>query len=198
MKKAAEILLVERARTGDENAFADLVAPLKNKIYWRALKAMKDPDEAEDVTQETMIRAYTRLETFRGDSRFSSWLYTVARNCIRMRLRTIKRKGALRIDDNEFEVEKSISDNLDYLPALPDEACMQGQLFDAIDRAMATLPDKYSQVLRMWACEGMNLKQIHECENVSVPAIKSRLHRARKSLKDALESEYGVGALLSA
>ncbi len=197
MKKAAENLLVERARTGDEIAFSELVTPLKNKIYWRALKAMKDPDEAEDITQETMIRAYTRLETFRGDSRFSSWLYTVASNCIRMRMRTIKRKGALRIDDNEFEVEQSISNNLDYLPALPDEACMQGQLFEAIDRAMCDLPNKYSEVLRMWACEGMDLKQIHEYENVSIPAIKSRLHRARKSLRVALESEYGVGALLA-
>ena len=90
MKKEEESNLVSRARSGDSIAFERLVSPLKDRIYWRALKAMKDPDEADDIVQEAIIRAYTRLETFRGDSRFSTWLYTVASNCIRMRLRTIR------------------------------------------------------------------------------------------------------------
>ena len=71
MKKEEETLLVERARTGDEIAFKKLVSPLRDRIYWRALKAMKDPDEADDIVQESIIRAYTRLETFRGESRFA-------------------------------------------------------------------------------------------------------------------------------
>jgi RNA polymerase sigma-70 factor (ECF subfamily) len=199
MEKAVESLLVRRACAGDENAFAKLIDPLKDKIYWRALKALRDSDEAEDIAQETMIRAYMRIETFRGESRFSTWLYAVASNCIRMRLRTIKRKGALKIEDNQFEVEKAIANNLDYVPALPDRTSMNGQMFRAIDEAMAELPEKYSEVLRMWACEGMNLKEIHEFgDSISVPAIKSRLHRARKQLRSALDSKYGAGALLSA
>ena len=199
MKKEEESLLVERARMGDENAFNELVSPLKDRVYWRALKAMKDPDEADDIAQETIIRAYMRLETFRGDSRFSTWLYTVASNCIRMRLRTIRRKGALKIEDNQLEVEKSIADNADYIPALPDRACMNVQVFAAIDEAMKNLPEKYAQVLHMWAYEGKNLKEIHDSgEGISIPAIKSRLHRARKQLRSALDSKYGAGALLSA
>ena len=199
MKKEEETLLVERARTGDKIAFERLVSPLRDRVYWRALKAMKDPDEADDIVQESIIRAYTRLETFRGESRFSTWLYTVASNCIRMRLRTIKRKGALKIEDNQAEVEKSIADNADYIPALPDRACMNVQMFAAIEEAMNNLPEKYAQVLHMWAYEGKNLKEIHDSEEgASVPAIKSRLHRARKQLRSALDSKYGVGALLSA
>ena len=199
MKKKEESLLVERARTGDKIAFEKLVSPLKDKIYWRALKAMKDSDEADDIAQETIIRAYMRLETFRGDSRFSTWLYTVASNCIRMRLRTIRRKGALKIEDNQLEVEKSIADNADYIPALPDKACMNVQMFAAIEEAMNNLPEKYAQVLHMWAYEGKNLKEIHESEEgASIPAIKSRLHRARRQLRSALDSKYGAGALLSA
>ncbi len=160
---------------------------------------MKDPDEADDIVQEAIIRAYTRLETFRGDSRFSTWLYTVASNCIRMRLRTIRRKGALKIEDNQIEVEKSIADNADYIPALPDKACMNVQMFAAIEEAMNNLPEKYAQVLHMWAYEGKNLKEIHESEEgASIPAIKSRLHRARRQLRSALDSKYGAGALLSA
>ena len=199
MKKEEESSLVSRARSGDSIAFEKLVSPLRDRIYWRALKAMKDPDEADDIVQEAIIRAYTRLETFRGDSRFSTWLYTVASNCIRMRLRTIKRKGALKIEDNQIEVEKSIADNADYIPALPDRACMNLQMLGAIEEAMNNLPEKYAQALRMWAYEGKNLKEINESEEgVSIPAIKSRLHRARKQLRSALDSKYGPGALISA
>ena len=177
MKKEEESSLVSRARSGDNIAFEKLVSPLRDRIYWRALKAMKDPDEADDIVQEAIIRAYTRLETFRGDSRFSTWLYTVASNCIRMRLRTIKRKGALKIEDNQIEVEKSIADNADYIPALPDRACMNVQMLGAIEEAMNNLPEKYAQALRMWAYEGKNLKEINESEEgASIPAIKSRLH----------------------
>tara|TARA_Y100000114_G_scaffold48319_1_gene43995 strand:+ start:1182 stop:1832 length:651 start_codon:yes stop_codon:yes gene_type:complete len=198
MKKEEETLLVERARTGDEIAFKKLVSPLRDRIYWRALKAMKDPDEADDIVQESIIRAYTRLETFRGESRFSTWLYTVASNCIRMRLRTIKRKGALKIEDNQAEVEKSIADNSNYIPALPDKACMQAQMFEDIEKAICELPEKYAQIIRMWAYEGMNLREINNADkDSSIPAIKTRLHRARKKLKNALEPSYGK-SLLSA
>ena len=116
-----------------------------------------------------------------------------------MRLRTIKRKGTLKIEDNQAEVEKSIADNSNYIPALPDKACMQAQMFEDIEKAICELPEKYAQVIRMWAYEGKNLKEINESEEgASIPAIKSRLHRARKQLRSALDSKYGAGALLSA
>ena len=100
-----EAILLERARAGDEQAFAALVSPLRERIYWRAAKAVGDLDEAEDETQETLVRAFTRLDTFRGDARFSSWLYMVGSNCIRMHLRTRRRKGAQRMDDHMPEIE---------------------------------------------------------------------------------------------
>ena len=87
LTKAQESKLIGRARQGDEIAFAQLVAPLRDRIYWRAVKAVRDLDQAEDITQETLLRGFTRLETFRGESRFSSWLYMVASNCIRMHLK---------------------------------------------------------------------------------------------------------------
>ncbi|MCA9559321.1 MAG: hypothetical protein KC583_12245, partial [Myxococcales bacterium] len=84
MTKEHEQMLIERATQGDLAAFEQLVAPLRDRIYWRAAKAVGDLDEAEDVTQETLVKAFTRLDTFRGDARFSSWLYQVGSNCIRM------------------------------------------------------------------------------------------------------------------
>ncbi len=193
-----ETVLLTKARNGDQEAFALLVGPLRERIYWRAVKALGDLDEADDVTQETLLRAFTRLDTFRGDSKLSSWLYMIGSNCIRMHLRTRRRRGALRIDDHLFEWEKSMAEVQESSVPQPDVVSMNGQLFGAIDHALSQLPQQYGSILRLWVEDGLDLKQIHERSGLSIPAIKSRLHRARQRLRDRLESDYGVGALLAA
>ncbi len=198
MTKEHEQMLLERATQGDLAAFEQLVAPLRDRIYWRAAKAVGDLDEAEDVTQETLVKAFTRLDTFRGDARFSSWLYQVGSNCIRMHLRTRRRKGAYRIDDHVHEVEAGGHPERPSPPATPDRLAMEGQLVEALEAAISDLPPQYGNILRLWVEDGLDLKQIHERSGLSIAAIKSRLHRARRRVKDALESEYGVGALLAA
>jgi RNA polymerase sigma-70 factor (ECF subfamily) len=198
MTKEHEQMLLERATQGDLAAFEQLVAPLRDRIYWRAAKAVGDLDEAEDVTQETLVKAFTRLDTFRGDARFSSWLYQVGSNCIRMHLRTRRRKGAYRIDDHLIEAEAGAHPERPSAPATPDRLAMEGQLVDALEAAISDLPPQYGNILRLWVEDGLDLKQIHERSGLSIAAIKSRLHRARRRVKDALESEYGVGALLAA
>ena len=196
--KKQEMELVGRALLGDEQAFTNLIKPLRDKIYWRAVKALRDLDQAEDVTQETMIRAFTRLSTFRGESRFSSWLYMVASNCIRMHIRSAKRKGALRLDDNITQVETQ-SHNVLLLPSkLPDEAAEDTQIFTAIEEAIDTLPEQYGAILRLWVEDGLDLREIHEESGLSIAAIKSRLHRARRRLKEQLDARYGEGTLLAA
>ena len=192
-----EAALLERARAGDQAAFAELVAPLRERIYWRATKAVGDLDEAEDVTQETLVRAFTRLDTFRGDARFSSWLYMVGSNCIRMHLRSRRRKGAQRIEDHLLEIEADES-LLDEPPVSPDETAIRGEMVAALNDAISNLPPQYGSILRLWVEDGLDLKQIHERSGLSIAAIKSRLHRARRRLKDAIEAQYGVGALLAA
>lgn len=194
-----EAELLERARAGDEAAFAELVGPLRERIYWRAAKAVGDLDEAEDVTQETLMRAFTRLDTFRGDARFSSWLYMVGSNCIRMHLRTRRRKGAQRMDDHLPEIERNEVLVTDAAPTLPpDEMAMSMELTAALTDAISNLPPQYGSILRLWVEDGLDLKQIHERSGLSIAAIKSRLHRARRRLKNAIEAEYGQGALLAA
>ena len=196
--KAQEAELLSRARLGDQDAFAALVSPLRDRIYWRAVKAVRDLDEADDITQETLLRAFTRLDTFRGDARFSSWLYMVASNCIRMHLRTRRRRGALRLDDHVNQVETSNHSAIDIPAKLPDEVAIEEQMFMAIDSAMSQLPPQYGSILRLWVEDGLDLKEIHAESGLSVAAIKSRLHRARRRLRDVLDAEYGAGALLAA
>ena len=193
-----EVDILERARGGDEDAFAQLVEPLRERIFWRAVKAVGDLDEADDVTQETLLRAFTRLDTFRGESRFSSWLYMVGSNCIRMHLRTRRRKGALRYDDHVNEVEggemvQAINDRCQ-----PDISAINKEFFCALEEAMSQLPPQYGSILRLWVDDGLDLKEIQQQSGLSIPAIKSRLHRARQRLRDGLESRFGVGLAMAA
>jgi len=193
-----EARLLDLARAGDEGAFNALVAPLRDRIYWRAAKAVGDLDEAEDVTQETLIRAFTRLDTFRGDSKFSSWLFQVGTNCIRMHLRSRRRRNTWSLEDHAREVEQSDEEVLVGSARPPEELAMEGELTRAIAVAMDDLPPRYGTILRLWVDEGLDLKQIQERSGLSIAAIKSRLHRARRKVKDHLEEAYGEGALLAA
>lgn len=188
--------LLARARAGDHEAFAALVAPLRDPIYHRAVRAVGDRDEAEDVTQEVMVRAFTRLHTFRGDARFSSWLYQVGSNCIRMHLRSRRRRHGARLDDHAREVEAA-SERRAPVPA-PDRLAMDAQLAGALAEAIAQLPPMYGGILRLWVEDGMDLKQIHDESGLSIGAVKTRLHRARSQVRAHLEREFGAGALFAA
>ena len=190
--------LLDRAQAGDRAAYDQLVAPLRERIYWRAAKAVGDLDEAEDVTQETLMKGFTRLSTFRGDAQFSSWLYQVGSNSIRMHLRTRRRKGAHRMDDHLVELELGGHPQRANAPAQPDSLAMEGELVTAIEDAISQLPPQYGSILRLWVEDGLDLKEIHERSGLSIAAIKSRLHRARRRVRDSIESEFGRGALLAA
>ena len=197
--RSPESRLLDLARAGDEAAFAELVAPLRERIYWRAAKAVGDLDEAEDVTQETLLRAFTRLDTFRGEAKFSSWLYQVGTNCIRMHLRSRRRRNAWSLEDHLREAEAADDQQSLAEPTRrPDDLAMEGELSLAIASAMDQLPPQYGSILRLWVEDGLDLKQIQEHSGLSIAAIKSRLHRARKRVRDFLDAEYGVGSLVAA
>lgn len=195
ISREEENKLVARSKLGDELAFAQLTRTLRDRIYWRALKAIGDADEAEDIAQETMVRAFTRLETFRGDSRFSSWLYMVCSNCIRMHLRTKRRKGALSLDDHIYDYEAVRNRDEEVQP---DRAVERVQLFEAIAAAMSQLPPQYGSILVLWVYEGLDLNEIKERSGLSIAAIKSRIHRARGRVKQEIEHRFGEVALLAA
>ncbi len=194
-----EASLLARARQGEERAFRALVEPLRDRIYWRAVGALGDRDDADDVTQETLLRAFTRLDTFRGDARFSSWLYQVASNCIRMHLRKQRRHGAQRLDDHLLAVERIEGPvTLGEQPWAPDRTVTTNELVNALGEAISNLPPHYGSILRLWFEDGLDLKQIHERSGLSIPAIKSRLFRARKRVRAEIESTFGSGALVAA
>jgi RNA polymerase sigma-70 factor (ECF subfamily) len=193
-------LLVERSRTGDADAFTTLVDRHQRVVYRLALRMLQNEAEAEEVLQETFLSAWDKLPNFRGDSAFGSWVHRIASNFCLMRLRRRRRAP-----DTVAFTEEATSD----LPAGPrftpeggyetppasdwsmraDDALHNRQLREALNAAIANLSDDYRVVFLMKDVDGLSNEQIAETLDLSVPAVKSRLHRARLALRERL-SEF--------
>lgn len=195
--------LVARARAGDTDAFSTLVARHQRQIYRLALRMMGNEQDAEEVLQEAFLSAYQKLQEFRGDAAFNSWIYRIAANSALMRLRRKRRAP-----DTTATLEEQTSD----LPAGPrflndggyaqpprsdwslraDDALANQQLGRAIEQAVANLPEEYRVVFLLKDVDGMSNDEIAQTLELSVPAVKSRLHRARLALREQLSEFFGA------
>ena len=188
-------MLLDKARSGDERAMHALIEPLRKDIYWRALKALGEPDEAEDVAQEVTLRIFTKLHTFQGDTfgGFRAWIARIVLNCVRMNLRARRRRRTDSIDDRLHDSEQAVDGaavmGRGSRPFSPDEMAVGTELANRVEGAISRLPPQYGSILRLWVEEGLDLKQIRDRSGLSVPAVKSRLHRARKQVRSLMEAE---------
>lgn len=187
--------LVERARQRDVQAFEELVAKYRSKVYGLALRMMQDASDAEEVLQETFLSAWQNLPTFRGESAFGSWLYRVCANFCLMRLRR-KKVEATEVESQPLPGPKFDADGtLMSIPSYDwsrgtEEKALDHELRVAIERATARLPDEHRTVFLLKDIEGLSYEEIAEAMGTTVPAVKSRLHRARLALREAIDSFY--------
>jgi len=185
-ESAIDRALAERARDGDFAAFEDLVKRYQARTYAVALGMMKNAAEAEEVTQDTFLTAFEKLSTFRGESAFSSWLYRVTMNHALMRLR---KKKPVASGDEAFLDDQAAARGLAIAgdaPRAPDSTVDDRRLRDAIEQALNELPDDMRAVLLLRAFEGMSNQEVAELLDDTVPAVKSRLHRARLLVREKI------------
>jgi RNA polymerase sigma-70 factor (ECF subfamily) len=198
--------LVARARGGDATAFTQLVTRHEKQIYRLALRMMGNESDAEEVLQETFLNAFQKLGEFRGDAAFNSWIYRIAANSALMRLRRKRRApdtvslgdpttgGATdlqpgpRFGDDGAYAEPPRSD----WSLRADDALQNAQLGQAIERSVSNLPEDYRVVFLLKDVDGLSNEQIAESLDLSVPAVKSRLHRARLALREQLTEFFGA------
>ncbi len=182
-------VLVQAARDGDQTAFAELVSRYENRVYRLARKMMHDEQDAEDVLQETFISAYRHLDSFRGDSEFSTWIYRIATNASLMKLRASK---------PQISLDEAISgDGGDFVPQMvvdwsvsPEEALLNSEVRTQMDAALARLPETLRAVFVLRDIEGLSVDETSRVLEISVPNVKTRLHRARLALREALSCYF--------
>jgi len=177
--------LVEKAKAGELRAFEELMNKYERKVYGIAYRMTGNRQEAEEVLQETFLSVYKALSRFKGKSSFSTWLYRVAVNAALMRLRK-KRVDTVSLD------EPLISDDGDRLKrqvvdwTTPEELVERKRLMEVISDAIDSLPETYRAIILLRDREGLSNSEVARILKTSVPAVKSRLHRARMHLRDRL------------
>jgi RNA polymerase sigma-70 factor (ECF subfamily) len=181
--------LVARARTKDFTAFEELVDRYEDKIFRLAFRFVRNETEAKEIVQDTFLLVWRKLDTFKGDSQFGSWLYRVATNTALMRLRAQRRHPEISTE----ELPIDYLDNYGQLPAAgenwakrPDDELQSDELRRRIQKAVDELPEIYRTVFIIRDVEGLSTEETAEVLEISIPTVKTRLHRARLALRDAI------------
>lgn len=190
MKAEDEKIIVEKARKGDERAFEALVSQYERLVYAVAYKLLGSEQDALDASQETFIKVYLSLGSFRGESKFSVWLYKLANNvCIDMlRKRTVSTVSLSAEAGDGEEIELDLPDER----FSPEAELEKKELRCAVNKGLDSLPANYRQVLVLREIGGQSYGEIAEALELDIGTVKSRIFRARKKLCAILTSDGNI------
>jgi RNA polymerase sigma-70 factor (ECF subfamily) len=191
-----DILLVRAAQRGDKHAFAQLVEKYEQRVYNLARKMMRNQQDAEDVLQETFISVFRHLDEFQGDAAFATWLYRIATNASLMKLRGRKTPPLsldepVESDDGDGAMPREIVD----WSFTPEEALLSTEVRAQMDAAVEALPESMRAVFVLRDIEGLSVQETADVLGISVPNVKTRLHRARLMLRENLSAYFKEHAL---
>ncbi len=175
--------LVERTLLGETDAFGVLVRRWERPIYSLAVRMIGRDEDAHDICQETFLSAYRNLKSFRGESKFSSWLYRIAINCCHSKLRRQSDKIDISIDQQTEDVGFEVADHRVDLA----ETFEREQTATLVRKALAALPPDMRQVIIMKEYEGLKFHEIADVLGIPVSTVKTRLYTGLTYLRKRLE-----------
>lgn len=196
MTREEELRTVESVLGGDVNAFETLVLGYEKNVYNLALRMVKNPEDASDMAQEAFIRAYNSLASFRGESKFSVWLYRIVSNVCLDFLRSRSRHPTVSLsveNDEGEETELDIPDESQSPEALLERRLTR----DSVRRGLDALSEEYRQILLLREIQGLSYDEIAETLSMELGTVKSRIFRARKKLCDFLLRDGNIPAVRS-
>lgn len=187
----SETFSITALQTGDRAEFARLVETYYGVIYRLALRMLNNPQDAEDILQETFIKAYRHIDGFDGRAKVSTWLYRIATNEALMFLR--RRQPHLVSIDDPFENEEGDGEPLHIVDwcCIPEDELMSSEARARLDEAVDKLPYSLRVVFLLREIEGLSTKETGEVLDLSETAVKTRLSRARLRLREELSVYYG-------
>ena len=181
MTREQEALTVQRVLDGNADEYEKLVLEYQKNVYNLALRLTGDPEDAADMAQEAFIKAYSSLSGYRGESKFSVWLYRIVSNVCLDFLRAKKRRLTVSLsvtDDDGEDTELDIADE----SKSPERIFERAMTRDAVRRGLAALTPEYRQILILRELQGMSYEEIAEVLGLESGTVKSRIFRARKKL----------------
>lgn len=188
LQSESEAELVARVCGGEHDAFYELVRPYERGIYLTALSIVNNDADAEEVVQEAILKAFKAIGSFRAEAKFSTWMIQITMNEARMKLRKDRRQLYESLDQ-----PKKGEDDGDYVPRdfadwreIPSEALENARLREGLKKGLASLSEKYRQVLILRDIEHLNIAETAKLVGISESAVKTRLLRARLMMRDAL------------
>jgi RNA polymerase sigma-70 factor (ECF subfamily) len=172
--------IVERCRQGDQEAWDELVEATYRGVYTLCLRILRDPDDAAEATQDAYLKVWRGLQRFRGESAVETWMYRIATNAAISKHRSRKRRRS-----HEAGVGDEVLGSMAASGSVEQEAGAKVEV-QALDRALATLPEHYRSAVVLRDVYGYSTEEIAKQLGISVTAAKVRVHRGRKKLKDML------------
>ena len=181
--------LIERLKKGDQSAFKEIVNAWQDMVYNTTLGILQQAEDAEDVTQEVFIQVYESIDKFKGESRFSTWLYRIAVTKSLDHLRRKKRKKRFAFVQSLFgKNDELVHDPADFFH--PGVATEKREDASILLKAISELPENQQIAFVLNKTEGLSYKDISEVMKMSESAVDSLLHRAKQNLRKKLEHYY--------
>ncbi len=181
MTRQEEAQVIERVLAGDVNAYEQLVTQYEKSVYNLALRMVDNPEDAADMAQDAFIKAYNSLSGFRGDSKFSVWLYRIVSNVCLDFLRKQSRRPAVSLsveDDDGEDVQMDVPDD----SMSPQQMLERKLTREAVREGLKQLPEDYRQILLLRELQGLSYDEIAQTLDIGVGTVKSRIFRAREKL----------------
>ena len=185
-----ESTLVARAQAGEQAAFSTLVAEYSRKIYRVAKNITQNDEDAEDVLQETFLKAYEHLPGFQGNSKFYTWIVRIAVNESLMKLRKRKGDRTVPLDEPVDTGEEMVTREIAVWDDNPEQRYSREEIQEILDKAVEGLKPDFRTVFILRDIEELSTEETAESLGISIPAVKSRLLRARLALREKLTRQF--------
>lgn len=183
-----DVVLIARSKQGDREAFNSLVDRYSSQVYNFAYRMTSNREDAEDIYQEAFIHAFRGIHSFRSDSAFSTWLFRIVRNVYLDEVKRRRSRPSVSLEESIETEDGSIARDVEDDGPLPDEIIQTNERRRIVRRAISQLPSRQREILVLYDLHGFKYEEIADILEINVGTVKSRLNRARKSLRDRLYS----------
>lgn len=182
--------LVDSFRAGCTGSFEVLIRKYETKVYNLAMRLTRNAEDAEEVWQDVFVTVYRKIEGFEGKAKFSSWLYRITVNAAFMKLRKRKQEQNLAVDDVLAQMQnRAVSEHYSS-GSRSDFMTVNKEMREVLETAITKLPGEYRAVFILRDIDGLSNKEVGEILDLTIPAVKSRLHRSRLMLRKKLRRYY--------